>query len=70
MLRDCAAAARDDTQRQEVSRQARLILENTSQELLDYDRDAIIELAQRVEAALTGNTDDAYRDRAGETRSG
>lgn len=69
MLRDCAAAARDDNQRQEVSRQARLILENTSQDLLDYDRNAIMELVQRVEMALSGNTDDAYRDRAGETRS-
>lgn len=69
MLRDCAAAARDDTQREEVSRQAGLVLENASQELLEYDREAIVELVGRVEEALKGNLDDAYRDRAGETRS-
>ncbi|GER23993.1 hypothetical protein NCCP1664_24880 [Zafaria cholistanensis] len=69
MLRDCAAAARDGAQREEVSRQAGLILENASDELLEYDREAIVELVQRVEAALEGNIDDAYRDRAGETRS-
>ena len=69
MLRDCATIARDDEQRSEISRQLTLILDDVGDELLPYDVDTIRDLAHRVELALAGDVDEAYRDRAGETRS-
>jgi uncharacterized membrane protein len=69
MLRDCAVNARDDVQRGNIRAQVGLILESVDAHLLSYDADAVRDLADRVEQALQGNTDDAYRDRAGETRS-
>jgi uncharacterized membrane protein len=69
MLRDCAVNARDDIQREDIRDQVRLILESMDTHVLPYDADAVRDLADRVELALHGDTDDAYRDRAGETRS-
>ena len=40
-----------------------------SDRLLDHDQDAVRDMARRVELALSGRVDDAFRDRAGETRS-
>jgi uncharacterized membrane protein len=69
LLRDCAANARDDTQRGQIRDQVGLILESMDAHMLSYDADAVRDLAARVELALQGNADEAYRDRAGETRS-
>ena len=69
MLRDCAVAATVDGQRDEIRRQVELVLEDVGAELLPYDVDAVRDLARRVELALAGDVDTAYRDRAGETRS-
>ncbi|GAA1748138.1 DUF2254 family protein [Kocuria aegyptia] len=69
MLRACAADARDDTQRTEISRQSQLILRTMDTGLIDSDAEEVRDFAHRVELALAGNLDDAFRDRAGETRS-
>jgi len=37
--------------------------------LIDSDAEEIRHFARRVDLALAGNLDDAFRDRAGETRS-
>ncbi len=69
MLRDCAVGARDEEQRAALLEQAELVVQQMSQELLPYDADAVRDLARRVELAVRGDVDGAYRDRAGETRS-
>jgi uncharacterized membrane protein len=69
LLRDVAAQARDDQQRRAVADQCAAILREMSAEMLDSDQDAVRDMARRVELALNGRVDDAYRDRAGETRS-
>ena len=69
MLRDCAATARDEEQRQEISRQLSLVLDDVGDRLLPYDVDTVRDLGHLVELALAGEIDEAYRDRAGETRS-
>ncbi|RWZ51069.1 DUF2254 domain-containing protein [Labedella phragmitis] len=69
LLRDAAATARDETQREEIRRQSRLIVDGMSSDLLAADREAVLDLGRRVETALSGDVDAAYRDRAGETRS-
>lgn len=69
MLRDVAASARDDSQRNEVRRQTELVVASADVELLDADRRSIDELARRVELAAQGRNLEAYRDRSGDTRS-
>ena len=69
MLRDCATTARDDEQRREIARQLSLVLDEVGGELRPYDVEAVRDLGHRVELALRGEVDEAYRDRAGETRS-
>jgi len=69
LLRDCAASARDAEQRQGITEQVDLVLAETSDALLPSDADEVRDLAARVRQALAGDLDDAYRDRAGETRS-
>lgn len=69
LLRDCSVAAREDAQRETIREQANLILDSMDADMLPYDADAVRSLAARVEMALQGNADDAYRDSAGETRS-
>ncbi|RWZ59216.1 DUF2254 domain-containing protein [Labedella populi] len=69
LLRDAAATARDETQREEIRRQSLLIVDDMSSDLLPADREPVLDLARRVETALAGDVDSAYRDRAGETRS-
>ena len=69
LLRDCGAVARDDLQRQEIRRQVSLVLEEARDGLREHDVQAALDLARRVELALTREIDAAYRDHAGETRS-
>jgi len=69
MLRDAAVATGDDEQRSELLRQAGLVLEAMSPDLLEVEADAVRDLARRVELAVTGRTTEAFDDRAGETRS-
>jgi uncharacterized membrane protein len=69
LLRDCAVGAQDDSQRLEIRRQVSFVLEEGRDGLREQDFDAVLDLARRVELALTGQTGAAYRDRAGETRS-
>lgn len=69
MLRDVAAAARDDEQRAEVDRQVELILDEMSGDLIAHDEEVVADMARRVRAALRGDVGDAYFDRSGETRS-
>lgn len=68
MLRDAATAARDDDQREEIRRAARLVAtENDA--LLDRDAESVADLLERVELALAGDFTEAFADRSGETRS-
>ncbi|WP_164701538.1 DUF2254 domain-containing protein [Modestobacter sp. KNN46-3] len=69
MLRDVAVACRDDEQRQDVMEQTELVLAEMSDSLLENDKNAVRDMARRVHSALSGDTDDAFRDRAGQTRS-
>jgi uncharacterized membrane protein len=69
LLRDMAVAARDEEQRHQIASQAALVVAQMSGDLLQEDADAVRDLARRVELALSGDTDAAFRDRAGETRS-
>jgi uncharacterized membrane protein len=69
ILRHCAVGAQDDGQRQEIRRQVGFVLEEARDGLREQDFDAVRDLGHRVELALTGQVDAAYRDRAGETRS-
>ncbi|MGQ1799075.1 DUF2254 domain-containing protein [Kocuria oceani] len=69
LLRACAATARDDAQRTEIARQSDLILQTMDPGLIDSDAEEVRDFARRVDLALSGNLDDAFRDRAGETRS-
>lgn len=69
LLRDVAASARDDEQREQVRRQARLVVADLSDDALPDAREAVEDAVRRVELALAGDVGAAYRDRAGETRS-
>lgn len=69
MLRACATDARDDTQRTEIARQTELILQTMDTGLIGSDAQEVRDFAHRVHQALAGNLNDAFRDRAGETRS-
>lgn len=69
LLRDCAVAARDDDQRREIARQRELVLAELADDMLEDDQERVRDLARRVTDALDGRVAEAYRDRAGETRS-
>ena len=69
MLRDVAVAVRTPEQADEVRTQARLVVEEMSEEMLPADAETVREMAARVEQALRGDVAGAYADRAGETRS-
>jgi len=69
MLRDTAAACRDDDQREEIARSAHLVASARSPDLHPTDAEAVQDMCARVERALAGDVREAYRDRAGETRS-
>ena len=69
LLRDCAANAVSDGQREEIRRQSSLVLESTRDHLVTADRLEVQSMASRVEEALAGDLRTAFTDRAGETRS-
>jgi uncharacterized membrane protein len=69
LLRDVAAQARDDGQRRDIAEQCDLVVAEMSERLLPHDQAAVDDLADRVRQALAGRVDDAFRDRAGVTRS-
>jgi len=69
MLRDVAVSCRDDAQRAEVARAARLVREELPQGASETDAAGVVDLHERVERALAGDLVAAYADRAGETRS-
>ncbi|MBF4614989.1 DUF2254 domain-containing protein [Curtobacterium sp. VKM Ac-1376] len=69
MLRDGAAVAERPEQGVELLRQADLVLEQASTDLATVDLDALADLHSRVCAAVQGDLDASYDDRAGETRS-
>uniref|UniRef100_UPI0013DFAE5C DUF2254 domain-containing protein n=1 Tax=Modestobacter sp. KNN46-3 TaxID=2711218 RepID=UPI0013DFAE5C len=69
LLRDVAVHVRDDDQRRVVSDQVELVVAEMSDRLLDADQESVRDMAHRVSLALAGQVDDAYRDRAGTTRS-
>ena len=68
MLRDVAVVCRDDHQREEVRRAAKLVA-TEGDELRKSDLAAVDDLLERVELALAGDLVEAYADRSGETRS-
>ncbi|MDM7991311.1 DUF2254 domain-containing protein [Arthrobacter sp. zg-Y877] len=69
LLRDSAANAVNDDQREEIRRQSSLVLESTSRDLAVADEQEVRDMARRVEEALAGDLRSAFTDRAGETRS-
>ena len=69
MLRDVAPSCRDDSQRAEVARAARGVLDALSPDVRRPDAEAVEDLHRRVEQALAGDLVAPYADRAGETRS-
>lgn len=69
LLRDCAATAVNDSQRQEIRRQNSLVLDSMGSGLVAADEEEIRDMGRRVEEALAGDLAVAFSDRAGETRS-
>ena len=69
MLREVGRACRDDDQRAEVAYAADLVVEGMSSDLIDADAAAVLDMRRRVTLALEGRIEEAYADRAGETRS-
>ena len=69
LLRDCAATAQTDEQRDEIARQSAMLLDQVEGDLVEDDVRTLQDFGQRVELALAGDVIGAYRDRAGETRS-
>lgn len=69
MYRDCASNAHTAEHVAEIRRQVELLLEAMDQGLPHSDSEMVDDLARRVELALQGELQDAYLDRAGETRS-
>jgi uncharacterized membrane protein len=69
MLRDVAAACRDDHQRADVAGQCDLILAELSEHLIKHDTEQVFDMADRVRQALAGDIHQAYLDRSGESRS-
>jgi uncharacterized membrane protein len=69
MLRDVGASARDDEQREQIAREARLVVDAAAPSLLPAERRSVEEMEEQVRTSLYGDIVMAYRDRAGETRS-
>ena len=69
MFRDVAVACRDDDQRAEVARAARLVLQELPEGVGAEDAERVTDLHRRVGLALAGDVAGAYADRAGDTRS-
>ncbi|MGY1714299.1 DUF2254 domain-containing protein [Geodermatophilus sp. SYSU D01106] len=69
MLRDVAVVCRDDEQRAAVARAADEVCGQLAHQPLEQDADGVRDLRMRVDLALAGRLEDAFADRAGETRS-
>lgn len=69
MLRDVAASARDDEQREQIAREARLVVDVAAPTLLPGERASVEDMERQLGEALYGDLLVAYSDRAGETRS-
>lgn len=69
MLRDAAAAARDEEQREELAVQAQLIRDEVPESLAERDVAEVQAMTDRVLQALGGDVRGSYWDRSGETRS-
>ncbi|CEA09472.1 hypothetical protein BN1051_02842 [Arthrobacter saudimassiliensis] len=69
LLRDCAASAANDTQRDEIRRQTSLVLDAMDDRMVGVDAEKVRDMVRRVELALEGELLESYLDRAGETRS-
>lgn len=69
MLRDVGVDARDDKQREEIARQAGLVVATLPEQVLEDDAEAVRDAERRVHEVLRGDVAGAYADRAGETRS-
>lgn len=70
LLRDSAAVAVAEGHRQEIRRQADLVVTTLrASDLLPADGEGVLDLRERVDHALAGDLGAAFSDRAGETRS-
>lgn len=69
LLRDTAASARDDRQREDVEEATRRVAMAADPSLSAEERGAVEDMQRRVELALCGEVLAAYTDRSGETRS-
>ncbi|MEV4477676.1 DUF2254 family protein [Nonomuraea sp. NPDC049504] len=69
MLRDVAAAVRDDEQREEVECQVGHIVAEIPSSTPDHDVEPIHDMAERVQLVLAGRIRRGFTDRSGETRS-
>ncbi|RBY85010.1 DUF2254 domain-containing protein [Blastococcus sp. TF02A-30] len=69
MLRDVAVACRDDHQRPDVADAADRVLAQLSPRDGDSDTGGVHDMHRRVGQALRGRVEEAFADRAGETRS-
>lgn len=69
MLRDVACACRDDDQRVAVAEAADRVCAQLAPQAVESDAAAVRDLRGRVDAALASRAEDAFADRAGETRS-
>ena len=69
VCRDVAVHADTAEHGPELRRQVDLVLEEMFEELISDDREAVLDMARRVELALDGQVVEAYANRSGETRS-
>ncbi|QGQ20595.1 DUF2254 domain-containing protein [Cellulomonas sp. JZ18] len=69
LCRDVGVHADPDAHAPELRRQVDLVLREMADDLLDDDRAAVRDLAERVRLVLDGRVAEAYADRSGETRS-
>ncbi|WP_223168148.1 DUF2254 domain-containing protein [Nonomuraea sp. SYSU D8015] len=69
MLRDVAAAARNDEHRTEIERQVCYIIAELPASIADHDAEQVHDMAERVRLVLVGQVRAGFVDRSGETRS-
>jgi uncharacterized membrane protein len=69
MLRDVAAAARDDAQRAEIGRQVGFVQSEIPASMPAHDAEQVHDMARRVRQVLAGQVRAGFADRCGETRS-
>lgn len=69
LCRDVGVHADPEAHAPELLRQVDLVVREMADDLLDEDRGAVLDLAERVQLVLDGRAAEAYADRSGETRS-